>query len=100
MILLSVVSIVNITSSSDSPVAYIFAFIGKPAFLSILSARIMLEMKEAGSKGVRQFTQGPMIGTDSTVSSIDFALMSSQAGERLPGVDTGKGLSINQAQME
>lgn len=47
----------------------IFAAVGSPALLSLLGARLLFNMKEAGAKGLNQ---GTSCGSKSTVSEIDF----------------------------
>lgn len=98
MILLSVVTVINIAKSSDSLAADILALFGQPAFLSIVGSRIMLEMKEAGAKSVRQLTYNPMIGpgTNSVIGSIDFATMDSQGNSILSGVEIGREISVSE----
>lgn len=47
----------------------ILTSIGNPVLLSLLGARLLFNMKEAGAKGLNQ---GTSCGSKSTVSEIDF----------------------------
>ena len=51
-------------------VSAILSFAGNPAFLSILGAHLLFNMKEAGAKGLNQ---GTSYGSRANVSDIDFA---------------------------
>ena len=71
VILVSVFEIiVNFTFESNALFAYILTVLGNPSLLSILGARLLFNMKEAGFKGLNQ---GMSCGSKSTVSEIDFA---------------------------
>ena len=61
----------------------IFGLVSNPALLSILGARLLFNMKEAGEKGLNE---GTSCGSKSTVSEIDFA-DAPQAGTELSRVD-------------
>ena len=51
--------------------AFILNFVASPSLLSILGARLLFNMKEAGEKGLNQ---GTSCGAKSTMSDIDFAV--------------------------
>ena len=48
---------------------FVLALMGNPAFLSVLGARLLFNMKEAGTKGLNE---GRSCGSKSTVSDIEF----------------------------
>ena len=70
VILVSVFEIVgNFTSESNALFVSILNVLANPALLSILGARLLFNMKEAGAKGLNE---GTSCGSKSTVSDIDF----------------------------
>ena len=70
VILVSVFAIVeNFTLASNALFAYILDMLGNPALLSVLGARLLFNMKEAGDKGLNE---GTSCGSKSTISDIDF----------------------------
>lgn len=75
VILVSVLQIIDNIVDNNSALGFIFSAIGNPALLSLLGARLLFNMKEAGEKGLNQ---GMSCGSRSTVSGIDF--VSPQAG--------------------
>ena len=71
VILVSVFEIiVNFTSESNAPFSYILTVLANPSLLSILGARLLFNMKEAGEKGLNH---GRSCSSKSTMSDIDFA---------------------------
>ena len=70
MILVSVLRVISIFVVESLVVSAILSFAGNSAFLSILGAHLLFNMKEAGAKGLNQ---GTSCGSKSTVSGIDFA---------------------------
>ena len=68
------VSVLNILTDNfgdnESLLPFILNLVGNPSFLSILGARLLFNMKEAGEKGLNQ---GTSCGSNSTISEIDFA---------------------------
>ena len=71
VILVSVLRIItNNLGEATTLLSIILAQVGNPAFLSILGARLLFNMKEAGEKGLNE---GTSCGSKSTVSEIDFA---------------------------
>ena len=70
VILVSVFEIIaNFTAESNALFAYILDALANPALLSILGARLLFNMKEAGAKGLNE---GTSCGSKSTISDIDF----------------------------
>ena len=71
VIFVSVLQIIEDNTGEDlALLSAILTVIGNPAFLSILGARLLFNMKEAGEKGLNQ---GTSCGSKSTVSDIVFA---------------------------
>ena len=71
VILVSVFEIiVNFTEVSNALSTYILSGLANPPLLSIIGARLLFNMKEAGEKGLNE---GTSCGSKSTVSEIDFA---------------------------
>ena len=54
---------------SNTLFAYILDVLANPSLLSILGARLLFNMKEAGAKGLNE---GTSCGSKSTISDIDF----------------------------
>ena len=70
VILVGVFAIVfNFTVESSALFTYILSVLGNPPLLSILGARLLFNMKEAGAKGLNE---GTSCGSKSTISDIDF----------------------------
>ena len=70
VILISVFAIiVNFTEESNALFAYVLNMLGNPPLLSILGARLLFNMKEAGAKGLNE---GTSCGSKSTISDIEF----------------------------
>ena len=70
VILVSVFAIVGeFTSESNALFAYIVSGLADPALLSILGARLLFNMKEAGAKGLNE---GTSCDSKSTISDIEF----------------------------
>ena len=70
VIFVSILKIVtNFVVDVNLVVASILDFAGNPAFLSILGAHLLFNMKEAGERGLNQ---GTSCGSELTVSDIDF----------------------------
>ena len=71
VILVSVFQIVvNFTDGSNALFTYVLNVLGNPPLLSILGARLLFNMKEAGAKGLNE---GTSCGQKSTISDIEFA---------------------------
>lgn len=71
LILVSVLQIMDTSLGEASTLlSAILNSVGSPAFLSILGARLLFNMREAGEKGLNE---GTSCGSKSTVSGIDFA---------------------------
>lgn len=71
VILVSVLQILDDNLGEDSTLlSAILTSVGSPAFLSILGARLLFNMREAGEKGLNE---GTSCESKSTVSGIDFA---------------------------
>ena len=70
LILISVGAIVSNYIPLSLPVVVVEGSIGRSAILSSVGARLLINMKEAGEKGLNQGTSCP---SHSTASSIDFA---------------------------
>ena len=71
VILVSVFQIVgNFTDESNTLFTYILIVLANPPLLSILGARLLFNMKEAGAKGLNE---GTSCGQKSTISDIEFA---------------------------
>jgi len=84
------VCVANIVADVDdlsSILSNVFVVAGNPAFLSILGARLLFNMKEAGEKGLNQGTSCPTL--TSTVSEIDFAAPPARAAESSLGEAAG-----------
>lgn len=71
MILVSSLKIVLVVVQVTTLLDYIFTVIGNPSLLSVLGARILINMKEAGEKGLNQ---GTGCRPKSTLSGIDCAV--------------------------
>ena len=70
VILISVFQVVDIfTAESNALFTYILAVLANPSLLSVLGARLLFNMKEAGAKG---FNEGTSCSSKSTISDIDF----------------------------
>ena len=70
VILVSVFEIVgNFIFESNALFTYILIVLANPALVSILGARLLFNMKEAGAKGLNE---GTSCGTKSTISNIEF----------------------------
>ena len=70
VILVSVFEIIaNFTAESNALFAYILDALANPALLSILGARLLFNMKEAGAKGLNE---GTSCSSKSTISDIEF----------------------------
>ena len=70
VILISVFEIVaNVTDDSNALFTYALEVLSNPPLLSILGARLLFNMKEAGAKGLNE---GTSCGSKSTISDIDF----------------------------
>ena len=70
VILVSVFKIVvDFAAESNAPFAYILDALANPTLLSILGARLLFNMKEAGDKGLNE---GTSCGLKSTISDIEF----------------------------
>ena len=70
VILVSVFAIVdNFTLESNALFVYALEVLANPPLLSILGARLLFNMKEAGAKGLNE---GTSCGSKSTISDIDF----------------------------
>ena len=63
--------IVNFASESNALFAYILLVLANPPLLSILGARLLFNMKEAGAKGLNE---GTSCGSKSTISDIEFGV--------------------------
>ena len=71
VILISVFQVVDIfTAESNALFTYFLAGLANPSLLSILGARLLFNMKEAGAKGLNE---GTSCGSKSTISDIDFS---------------------------
>lgn len=70
VILVSVVNIIAGFLDENSVLSAAFANVVKPALLSILGARLLCNMKEAGAKGLKE---GTSCGSKSTVSETVYA---------------------------
>ena len=71
VIFVSVLQVIDVNAGGGSTLlSIILDLVGSPALLSILGARLLFNMKEAGEKGLNQ---GTSCGSKSTVSEIDFA---------------------------
>ena len=57
------------TSESNALFTYALEVLANPPLLSILGARLLFNMKEAGAKGLNE---GTSCGSKSTISDIDF----------------------------
>ena len=69
----------NLTSDSIAPFIYILPMLANPALLSILGARLLFNMKEAGAKGLNE---GTSCGSKSTISEIDFGVLPDAAASQ------------------
>ena len=69
IILVCVFGILENLMTSNALFTYILGVLGNPALLSILGARLLFNMKEAGAKGLNE---GTSCGSKSTISDIDF----------------------------
>ena len=70
VILVSIFAIIeDFTGESNALFAYILTVLGNPSLLSILGARLLFNMKEAGAKGLNE---GMSCDSKSTISDIDF----------------------------
>ena len=70
VILVSVFEItIDFTFESDALFVYILLVLANPSLLSILGARLLFNMKEAGLKGLNE---GTSCGLKSTISDIEF----------------------------
>ena len=78
MILVSSLKIVLVVVQVTTLLDYIFTVIGNPSLLSVLGARILINMKEAGEKGLNQ---GTGCRPRSTLSGIDCAMPTDSALE-------------------
>ena len=70
VILVSVIAIVvDLPIGSNARFAYVLSVLGNPSLLSVLGARLLFNMKEAGAKGLNE---GTSCGSRSTISDIEF----------------------------
>ena len=70
VILVSVFAIIDdFTSESNALFGYVMDGLANPSLLSILGARLLFNMKEAGAKGLNE---GTSCGSKSTISDINF----------------------------
>ena len=70
VILVSVFAIIgNVTVESNALFTYALCVLANPPLLSILGARLLFNMKEAGAKGLNE---GTSCGSKSTISDIEF----------------------------
>ena len=70
VILVSVIAIaVDFTVESNALLTYTLDVLANPPLLSILGARLLFNMKEAGAKGLNE---GTSCCSKSTISDIDF----------------------------
>ena len=70
VILISVFEIIdNLTSESNALFTYILEVLVNPPLLSILGARLLFNMKEAGAKGLNE---GTSCSSKLTISNIEF----------------------------
>lgn len=70
VISVSVIQIIGNVFNGGTFLAAVLNSVGNPALLSLLGARLLFNMKEAGAKGLNQ---GTSCGSRSTVSAIGFA---------------------------
>ena len=68
----------NLTASS-ALLSYILGGLGNPPLLSILGARLLFNMKEAGAKGLNE---GTSCGSKSVISDIEFNAPSETAANQ------------------
>ena len=82
VILVSVFEIVgNFALELNALFAYALEVLANPTLLSILGARLLFNMKEAGAKGLNE---GTSCGSKSTISNIEFgAPLEAAAGQSL-----------------
>ena len=59
----------DLTLESNAPFLYILDALANPSLLSILGARLLFNMKEAGAEGLNE---GTSCGSKSTISDIEF----------------------------
>ena len=59
----------NFTIKSNAPFRHALRVLANPPLLSILGARLLFNMKEAGAKGLNE---GTSCGSKSTISDIEF----------------------------
>lgn len=67
-----VASILGTTIELDAVSGDILAVAGNPVVLSIVGTRLLINMREAGEKGLRQGTSCP---SEATVSELDFGMV-------------------------
>ena len=90
VILVSVFAIAdNLTLESNALFAYILTVLGNPSLLSILGARLLFNMKEAGAKGLNE---GTSCGSKSTISDIEFGVPPEAAGSQSHDEAMGAGI--------
>lgn len=70
LISVSVLQIIDSIFSEDSLLSLILTLVGSPALLSLLGARLLFNLKEAGSNSL---SQGTSCGSKSTVTAMDFS---------------------------
>ena len=63
--------IIDLTGESNALFIFILGVIANPPLLSILGARLLFNMKEAGAKGLNE---GTSCGSKSTISNIKFGV--------------------------
>ena len=63
--------VINFTDGSNAPFTYALEVLANPPLLSILGARLLFNMKEAGAKGLNE---GTSCGSKSTISDIEFGV--------------------------
>ena len=65
-------SIISNFISNSIPAIVLGISLGNPAILSLVGARLLINMKEAGAKGLNE-GMGSSAGSKATVSGMDFA---------------------------
>ena len=93
VILVSVFEIVidsTDTSRSNALFGYILFAIANPSLLSIIGARLLYNMKEAGAKGLNE---GTSCDSKSTISDIEFGAPPEAAASQFHDDATGTGIT-------
>lgn len=93
LVSVSVLHILENVFKESALLSFILDCIGNPALLSLLGARLLFNMKEAGAKGLNQ---GTSCGSKSTVSEIDFMEPQAGTGHSLEDAEAAEAIEMEE----